>query len=105
MSGNSRLEELLDRWEDLRKLRHTVSPEELCRESPELLDELRQRIQDLESIDAFITTQDHQENHHSTPNKGGRSPVQLPYEFGRYRILKSIGRGGMGARFLAHDTP
>jgi DNA-binding transcriptional MerR regulator len=42
--SNDRLQQLLELWDDLRKQGHEPTPEELCENDPELLDELRKRI-------------------------------------------------------------
>jgi D-alanyl-D-alanine carboxypeptidase len=50
--SSDRVEDLLLRWEELSERGESVTPEELCRDCPELLDELRRRVRALQALRA-----------------------------------------------------
>jgi serine/threonine protein kinase len=50
-----RLDELLQRWEELHRQGESRSPEELCSDCPELAGELTRRIALLRAFDPFLT--------------------------------------------------
>ncbi len=97
------IDELVDRWEELRDQGLTISAEELCADHPELLAEVLWQIRALEAIDSnfgFATPDTH------TLRSADKDIYQPPAElqiFGRYRIEKCHAIGGLGQVFLAHD--
>lgn len=50
MSIDARVLTLLLRWEAAREREAPLTPEQICAESPELLDEFMQRMHDLEAL-------------------------------------------------------
>ena len=52
--SSDRVEDLLLRWEELSERGESVTPEELCRDCPELLDELRRRVRALQALDPAL---------------------------------------------------
>jgi serine/threonine-protein kinase len=108
MSLDTRLMDLLLRYEALREEGQTITPEELCRDYPELLDEVKRRITGLEALTPRISASADE----VTPGSG--QPATIP-ELRQtqpdwaaagarsYRPLRFHAKGGMGEVFLAHD--
>src|SRR4051812_21104179 len=51
---DNRLDSLLSRYQHLRKQGVAVTPEQLCADCPELLDPLKDRVQALDAMHAFL---------------------------------------------------
>lgn len=54
MVDNTRLSELLSRWEQLGKDGRSVTPEEMCHDCPDLLPEFKQHVAKLQAMDSFL---------------------------------------------------
>lgn len=108
MSEETKLEELLDRWEEARESGGNLTPEELCRSTPHLLDELRRRIAALDSVDHRLFTDSETNKPASAPLKDdGLTIPELTNEVwveGCYDQLDFVGKGGLGIVFRAHDN-
>jgi Protein kinase domain len=102
MTGDD-LEDLLDLWEDARDRGEPVSPEELCRDRPDLLEEFARLVAELCKADAFFDgTADPVR---TTPEVFSADANPFPAAVGeRYRDERFLAEGGLGRVFVARDA-
>lgn len=114
MASDTNVSELLLRWRELRQQKRVASPEELCANKPELLDELKRRIQAVEAMELRFGMGRDGSSHDAPPEDGataidtnppeplGSAPdwVQIP----GHEVLGIIDRGGMGIVYKARQV-
>src|SRR5262249_40354097 len=105
MSSHDTVEDLLLRWEDARRSGAPITPEELCRGCPERLTELRERIDALISLEAWVVPAAPASGVSGAATLAGQAQTAaaVPAAAGRYRPLRAHARGGLGEVLLAED--
>src|SRR5438067_276594 len=109
MMDQAQIDALVVRYEELQAQNTPVSAEELCREHPELLDELKRQLRVLESMNALLG-EDSSAALSPTASRdmagtsaSGTTPSEALSTGSRYRVLRLHARGGLGEVFVAQD--
>src|SRR3972149_6769482 len=74
MANETQVKDLLVLWEERREQGRSVTPEELCSDCPDLLDELKRRIRALESVAALLNVPSTQPAAAAGSGHGDRQP-------------------------------
>jgi len=97
------VDDLLSVWQRRHANGDPVTPEELCKDTPHLIPELRKRIDAIRKFEQLAQT--YTANHNPVDAVGTLSDGRTPTpSFGGLTVVRVIGEGGMGRVLEAHDA-
>src|SRR5262249_59861021 len=108
MGNDARVDDLIDRWEEMQAQGTPLTIEELCSECPELVPEVRRRIAVLGEVDSALETpeQELRPTGEDRGRGGVRADRTLPDVLRAtavYRPQRHHDHGGLGVVFTAHQ--